>query len=174
MNFQNVHVHYNNSPPPPPPPSHFLFAWQLIELLLAWGSSVRISISLCSALVLHDDDDDNDGLANVFWIHVRSISIRFIGYEGKFCEERYNACDALVCHNGGTCLTAHDGRAHCSCAQGFVGLHCEEELTGCDSSPCVHGICVDQAHGYRCFCQPGPHYSSSSIYLWPIMCSKGQ
>ncbi|XP_057375845.1 delta and Notch-like epidermal growth factor-related receptor [Daphnia carinata] len=77
------------------------------------------------------------------------------GYEGKFCEEQFNACDSMVCHNGGSCLIAHDGRAHCSCPSGFVGLHCEEELTGCDSSPCVHGICVDQTHGYRCFCQPG-------------------
>jgi len=77
------------------------------------------------------------------------------GFEGKFCEEQFNACDSLVCHNGGSCLIAHDGRAHCSCQTGFVGLHCEEELTGCDSSPCVHGICVDQSHGYRCFCQPG-------------------
>lgn len=78
-----------------------------------------------------------------------------LGYEGKFCEDQYNACDSLVCHNGGSCVIAHDGRAHCSCPAGYVGLHCEEELTGCDSSPCVHGICVDQTHGYRCFCQPG-------------------
>ena len=92
----------------------------------------------------------------LFLIFICTLA-HYAGYEGKFCEERYNACDALVCHNGGTCLTAHDGRAHCSCVQGFVGLHCEEELTGCDSSPCVHGICVDQAHGYRCFCQPGLH-----------------
>ena len=90
----------------------------------------------------------------------------FLGYEGKFCEEQFNACDSMVCHNGGSCLIAHDGRAHCSCSSGFVGLHCEEELTGCDSSPCVHGICVDQTHGYRCFCQPGEiHYFPFDLSL---------
>ena len=89
------------------------------------------------------------------WDNVWRFPSHPSGFEGKFCEEQFNACDSMVCHNGGSCLIAHDGRAHCSCPSGYVGLHCEEELTGCDSSPCVHGICVDQTHGYRCFCQPG-------------------
>lgn len=140
----------------------FLFFSHLIEWFIYGYNHLVCLMSYAQVVMAHIPYRANNGLM-----------VHCLGYEGKFCEEQYNACDSMVCHNGGSCLIAHDGRAHCSCPSGFVGLHCEEELTGCDSSPCVHGICVDQTHGYRCFCQPGKHLTYfRTWHPYPIGCHR--
>lgn len=50
-----------------------------------------------------------------------------LGFSGKDCSVRSDACSRVPCENGGTCYTHFSGPV-CKCPPGFMGTRCEHKV----------------------------------------------
>uniref|UniRef100_A0A5S6R3G3 EGF-like domain-containing protein n=1 Tax=Trichuris muris TaxID=70415 RepID=A0A5S6R3G3_TRIMR len=78
------------------------------------------------------------------------------GWEGPFCKEEKNNCNAGTCSNGGLCQT-ENGTTFCNCLPGTTGANCEKDgENDCAEVTCSHhGKCEDKIRDFKCTCDAG-------------------
>lgn len=84
------------------------------------------------------------------------FSFSFVqGFDGATCEYDTRLCGNLLCHNGGTCISALK-TPKCVCPDEFTGALCQYPVSSpCNSNPCYNGgTCkfVTEEPFYQCVC----------------------
>jgi cubilin len=93
------------------------------------------------------------------------------GYGVNGCVEApNNACSALACRNGGTCVV-NGTFAYCNCPPGTTQPLCERAIDPCTPNPCLNGgncTSVRIIGRYRCMCPRG--FSGNRCHLQQSTC----
>ncbi|KAL5010513.1 hypothetical protein ScPMuIL_012818 [Solemya velum] len=84
--------------------------------------------SVCGEMTGENEVCDPDSCLNGGFCHVFAGSYKcacVVGYTGKYCENRVDACVVSPCRNNGTCTSSTGNSYTCTCAVGYKGVDCE-------------------------------------------------